>query len=559
MSDLNAILSAAFQAHQNNDIATAIRGYQTVLQQLPGNWQVRTLLATAQLQSGDLAGAEAGFMASLQLNQGQADAWLNLGNVRRERGALQDALAAFDQCLALNADFPPAWVNRGNVLTALGRHADAISSHQRALALAPDYADAHGNLAIAYWEQRDFAAALAAAEQAIALDNADPAPWLTRGHALRGLSRYADSLQSYEAALARNPSHAHAWQNKANALCDLGRHAEALQSYAQALQLTPDDADIQWAIALTQLQLGQFAEGWANYEARWRLPSRAGDLARFAIPRWAGEPLQGKRIVLHTEQGFGDAIQFSRFALTLLAQGAHVTLEVKAPLQTLLQSLSPAIQIVAQAGSSFADHDYHCPLMSLPHVLGTTLATLPAQTPYLHASRARQAEWAARLGAPSALRVGLVWSGSPTHKDDYSRSIPLAQLAGLVATPGTEFHSLHERVRDSDQAALAQLPITSHADRLSDFEATAALISQLDLVITVDTAVAHLAGALGKPVWVLLPVSPDFRWLLDRSDNPWYPDARLFRQRQAGDWPGVLAEAGAALALLASQHAGTPA
>ncbi|WP_159670837.1 tetratricopeptide repeat protein [Andreprevotia sp. IGB-42] len=545
MTDLNAVLSKAFQSHQAGDLAAAAAGYRKVLQQHPQHWSTRTLLATTDLQQGNYAAAADGFRASLQLNNAQPDAWLNQGNALRELGDLQGALAACEQCVAIAPDFAQAWSNRGNLLTALRQYPAAIESHQRAVTLVPDDADGHANLAAALWEAREFAPALTACDAAIRLAPQAAGPWQTRGHVLRGLNQYDAALQSYAAALTRQDTDPALWLSHGNALCDLGRHAEGLASYQRALALKPDDADVHWAIALTQLQLGHFAEGWQRYEARLQLGQRAVEQARFAVPRWDGlQPLAGKRIVLHTEQGFGDAIQFCRYALLLAERGAHVTLEVKSPLATLMRSLPARINVVVQEEASFADHDYHCPLMSLPLALGTTLETIPAAIPYLQASAPNQAVWAARLGErpDKTRRVGLVWSGSPTHKDDYARSIPLSQLGALLALPGVEFHCLQDRVRDADGAATSQLPLHNHAGELSDFDDTAALIAGMDLVISVDTAVAHLAGAMGKPVWVLLPVAPDFRWLLARDDSPWYPAARLFRQPAPGDWQSVITD-----------------
>jgi hypothetical protein len=332
---------------------------------------------------------------------------------------------------------------------------------------------------------------------------------------LRATGRYQDALEADQRALQLRPGYIEAMLGCGDSLCEMQQYEAGLQYYEQAIAIKPDYADAWWAKALTQLQQGDFKNGWKNYEWRWQLKNRRTELNRYAVlQRWNGhEPLQGKSILLHAEQGFGDAIQFCRYARELQQMGAAVTLEVRPPLVELMQTLSPAIRVVAWDANAPLDYDFHCPLMSLPLALGTTLQTIPADIPYLHADTAKRQQWLTRLGPAERPRIGLVWSGSSTHRGDAARSIALKQLQPLF-TPHLEFHALQTEIRESDQATLTDgLCLVTHAEQLHDFSDTAALISQMDLIITVDTSVAHLAGAMGKTTWVMLPYTADFRWL----------------------------------------------
>lgn len=549
MTMVNEILNQAFSAHQAGHLDHAEAGYQAVLQHAPGTWSAITLLATVALQRGQWQQAITGFQQSLALHVAQPDAHLNLGNAFREMGQVEQALACYEQSLALQPQFVAAWVNRGNVLRELRHFDTAIENYQRALALAPDNGDIHNNLGIAYWESGRFEMALHAYESALRYSPNDAAIWHNRGHTLRATGRYEEALQSDQQALTLLPNYVEAMLGCGDTLCEMRQFEAALRCYDQAIGLRADYADAWWAKALTLLQLGNFASGWQSYEWRWQLPNRQVERQRYAgLQQWSGrEDVRDKHVLLHAEQGLGDAIQFCRYAPLLQEMGANITLEVRQPLVSLLQSLSPTINIVAQLTELNDDYDLRCPLMSLPLALGTSLETIPAGIPYLHADAALQQQWQSRLGPTSKPRIGLVWSGSPTHKGDYARSIPLAQLQPLFKDR-FEFHSLQPDIRDDDQKILStDAPLHIHSGQIQNFSDTAALISQMDLVISVDTSAAHLAGAMGKPVWVLLPYSADFRWLLDRTDSPWYPTMRLFRQTQPRDWQEILQKVAAEL------------
>jgi hypothetical protein len=340
-------------------------------------------------------------------------------------------------------------------------------------------------------------------------------------------------------AIALKPDYVEAHSNRGNALLDLKRPEEALASYDRAIALKPDDADAFWNQSLCLLQMGHYERGWRQYEWRKKRTEPVGDRI-FHQPVWLGEEdVAGKTLFIHWEQGLGDTIQFCRYVKLVEARGAKIIMSVQEPLRGLLRQISPGIQIIHQ-NEVPTDFDFHCPLLSLPLALGTTLETIPSERQYLKADHEFREVWSARLSAPTKPRIGLVWSGGAAHKNDYSRSIALEQLVSLLRLDA-HWISLQKEVRDKDAAVLLENDSIAHfGDDLSDFRDTAALLDLIDLIITVDTSVAHLAGAMGKPVWILLPYNSDWRWLLHRTDTPWYPSVRLFRQQQIGDWAAVI-------------------
>ena len=345
---------------------------------------------------------------------------------------------------------------------------------------------------------------------------------------------HENGLYLMDKAIAVKPDYATAYYDRGVALLNLARYHEALASFDKAILLAPDDAESPWNKSLIKLLLGEYEEGWALYE--WRNKRQPNSRA-FGKPLWLGkEQLAGKTILLHTEQGLGDAIQFCRYVSMVESLGAKVILEVATPLASLVVTLGGSVQVVKK-GEVLPEFDCHCPLTSLPLALGTTIETIPARIPYLSVTEQKRKQW--QQGRKNKKSIGLAWSGSATYHNDRNRSIALELMRPLF-NGDYEFHVVQKDIRPGDQAILAGCRnITRH--NLTDFADTAALISEMDVVLSVDTSAAHLAGALGKPVWVLLPFVPDFRWLLVREDSPWYPSARLFRQQRIGDWPGVIA------------------
>ena len=432
---------------------------------------------------------------------------MNRGVALRALGRLEEALAAQDRVLALDASAAESWSNRGNVLQDLGRLEEALTSYDRALALQPGRIDA----------------------------------WVNRGNALRGLRRLDDALASLDRAIALNPDDADGHYHRGLVLTDLRRLEEAEAALDRALGLQSDHPWAALSKAMIPLLRGDLARGWPLYEARRRTDPDGGPRA-LRRPPWLGDtPLQGRTILVHAEQGLGDTIQFCRYAALLAERGARVILHVQEPLLGLLKGLQGVDVLLAQ-GQTPPPFDLHCPLLSLPLALGATLETIPAQRAYLAPRPDKVQAWAAALGPRTRPRIGLAWSGRAEHNNDRSRSLALAELVAQLP-PGADYVSLQQEVRPSDQAALAANPhIRFFGPRLTDFTQTAALVSLMDAVVSVDTSIAHLAGALGADTRLLLAcIGQDWRWLLDRADSPWYPTMTLYRQGADCGWAEPLA------------------
>ncbi len=378
----------------------------------------------------------------------------------------------------------------------------------------------------------------------------DADAYSNRGIVLYELRQLEAAVASYDQAIALRPGNAEAYSNRGNALKDLGQLDAAVASYDQAIALRPDIGEVRYNKSLALLLGGDLVAGWELHEWRWATEKMKPMKRIFPQPLWLGkDSIAGKTILLHSEQGFGDTIQFCRYAKLVSDLGARVILEVPKPLLGLLKQLSWVSDVVVD-GSPLLPFDYHCPLLSLPLAFKTTVDSIPCPTPYLRAEPGQLAYWTSRLGEKKAPRIGLVWSGKPDHTNDHNRSIGLAAL--LQHLPARfEYVSLQKEVRDSDRLALESGPHVLHVgNELDDFTNTAALCALMDVIISVDTSVAHLSGALGKPTWVLLPFSPDWRWMLNREDSPWYPSVRLYRQPRVGDWDSVFDRVKADMTLL---------
>jgi tetratricopeptide (TPR) repeat protein len=533
----------------------ALASYERAVALRPDYAEAFYNLGSLLHELGRLEAAVTSCDRAIALQPGYAMAFYNRGNALRELGRYEEALASYDSAIALAPGNAQALYNRGIALQELERHEEAVASYDRAIALAPKYIEALYNRGNALHVLGRNEEAVASYDRALALWPDNARALNNRGNALQHLGRDAEALADYEKAVTLDPGYARAFYNRGKALQNLHRYEEAMASYDKAIALEPNYASAHWNKSLLLLLRGEFAEGWRLYEWRWARDDFTSPKRGFTQPLWLGaESLAGRTILLHAEQGFGDTIQFCRYAPLVAAKGAKVVLEVQRALHSLMASLRGVHQLVA-AGALLPPFDCHTPLVSLPLAFGTTLDGIPSRVPYLKANGAAIERWSKALGPASRPRVGLAWSGSPTHRHDRSRSIPLAALAPLTRC-SVEIVSLQKEPRPTDGAILAgHREIRNLGPKLGDFADTAALISTLDLVISVDTAVAHLAGALGKPVWVLVPYAPDWRWLLDREHSPWYPTARLFRQQTAGDWAGVVARVADALGALAASAA----
>jgi tetratricopeptide (TPR) repeat protein len=492
--------------------------------------------------------------AALKLRPDDPQALVSRGITLHDLMRHEEALASYDRALALQAGHVEAYVNRGAVLHALGRLDEALENFARALGQQPDNVQALTNRGVVLHDLARYGEALAAHDEAVAARPGDAAALDNRAVTLHKLRRLEDALASHDLAIAARPDYAEAWANRGITLYDLKRFDEALASYDRAIALRDDYADAHFLKGLASLVTGDFARGWAGYEWRHKAPVARLTPRQQSRPVWLGDAdLAGKTILLHGEQGFGDSIQFCRYAPLVAARGARIVLEVEQPLCGLMRGLPGVTEIVAK-GDVLPDYDFHCPLPSLPLAFATRLETIPASGPYLQAPEAAVTEWSRRLGDARGLRIGLTWAGNPNHVRDRERSMQLDRLMPLLEVDAS-FVSLQKQLRGGEAELLSRAGIRDVSDDLHDFTDTAALISQLDLVIAVDTGVAHLAAALGKPVWLLVTHAPDWRWLLDRDDSPWYPTMRLFRQGDSRDWAGVIDRVGAALAA----QAGTPA
>jgi hypothetical protein len=495
--------------------------------------------AESSFREGDLDGAERLCTGILDARPEDFDALHLLGMLHFQRQRMAEALRFLSAALQVNSTSSDAMSNLGLALHASGRFDEAIASYRNALQLAPDHPEIRYNLGNSWLELGHVDEALASYDAVLARVPGHTGALVNRGNALLRLNEPGKAIASYDAALEIAPGHPRILTNRGHALRRLDQPSEALVDFAAALSAAPDFAEAQFEAAMARLTLGDFARGWKQYESRWKTGAFAGQRRSFDQPLWLGNgPVAGRTVLLHAEQGFGDTIQFIRYAPLLAGQGANVICEVQPELKPLLSQLA-GVAVVA-AGEPLPAFDLHCPLLSLPLAFATQLADIPADVPYLAAPADRVALWQDRLSS-GRRRAGFVWSGSPTHKNDANRSIALARLAPLFDDPGVRCFSLQTELRATDRETRGLPHLTHLGGDIHDFADTAAIISLLDVVISVDTAVAHLAGALGKPVIILLPFAADFRWMRQRADTPWYPTAKLMRQPAFGDWDVVIA------------------
>jgi tetratricopeptide (TPR) repeat protein len=507
--------------------------------------------AHSSFEQGDLEGAERLCAAILARRPRDFDALHLLGVLSLQRRRMVEALRFLAEALKIDSSSADAMSNLGLALEATGRCEEAISSYRDALRLAPDHPEILYNLGNTCLKLGRTAEALSSYDGALAHQPAHVGALVNRGNVLVRLNRPLDAIASYDAALAAMPGHPQILTNRGHALRRLDRPDEALADFSAALAAAPEFPEARFEAAMTRLTLADFEPGWKGYEWRWKTEAFARHRRQFAAPLWLGEqPVAGKTILLHAEQGFGDTIQFIRYAALLAERDATVICEVQPELLPLLSQLKD-IKVIA-SGQPLPAFDLHCPMLSLPFALKTRSDSIPAPIPYLAAAAERLAYWRDRL-PPGRPRAGFVWSGQPSHNNDGNRSIALERFAAFFADPPIRCFGLQNEIRDADADVLRGLPnLVNLGGDFRDFADTAAVIALLDVVISVDTAVVHLAGAMGKPVMLLLPHAADFRWMRNRDDSPWYPTARLFRQPAFGDWDSVIARIGEQLRQLVS-------
>ena len=504
-------------------------------------------LGTALWPAGHREEAIEHLSRAVALDGSHIDARNNLGNALLELGRFDEAIAQYRAALALRPNAPELHYNLGNALLTSERPAEAEPCYRAALAQKADHAGAHNNLGNALRAQGRHEEAIAEYRAALSLRPEFFGSLNNIGSALLALHRPDEAMRYFQEALRARPDYAEASNNLGGALLALDQPEQALQWFRRAVQQDPGQVQARFGEAMALLVMENFRDGWAAYEARWLDPRFREDTPDYPDQPWLGQPgVAGRTVYLHAEQGLGDTIQFVRYAPLLRQRGARVVLEVQSPLVPLMRDLA---DIVIVARDPVPAYDFRCPLLSLPLAFGTELATIPVQIPYLRTDPARRAVWSERLGPRTRKRVGIAWSGAPDHPEDAIRSIPAVLFLPPLMAAGVELHVIQKEIRDTDAAAIATATgLTVHANHLRDFAETAALVSELDLVISVDTSVAHLAGALGVPTWILLQFSSDFRWLRKRTDSPWYPTVRLFRQAERNAWPPVIAAVAAELA-----------
>lgn len=579
-SHLAALIDAALAAHRTGQPRAAESLYRQALALDPANPRALHYFGVLHYQRGDHETAARLMSEALRLDRNDAACWSNRGLVAAALGHADEALICYNEALQRQPDFADAHNNRGVTLQAQGAFGEAIEHYRQALASNPAMVDVHLNLGTALAKLERFDEALACYRLALALDPQSAQAHFNAGNAHNALGRHEAAIASFERALALRVDYVEAHINLGSLIGKRGdyagaeahyRRAVALKpnpthlvclggslgaqgrldeeevSYRRALALDPDYADAHQNLAWLLLKRGDYKQGWAAFARRWR----QSDYDALAIPgvaEWRGEPLAGRRLLVVGEQGFGDHFQFLRFARVLERLGATVDLRVREPLLPLVERI-PGVRR-AFSGQPDSHYDFWVPMMSVPSCVGTVLSTLPAEVPYLFAKPEKIDAWRKRMGAASQTqrRVGLVWAGSPTFGNDRYRSVTLTELRRLGDLDNVAWYALQ---KGSAHVQLAEAPTAFRAHdftaELASFEDTAALIMNLDLVIAVDTGVAHLAGALGKPVWLLLPANSDWRWLETRSDSPWYPRMTLFRQTTLGDWTPVVEQVSEAL------------
>ncbi|MEP7345479.1 MAG: tetratricopeptide repeat protein, partial [Gemmatimonadaceae bacterium] len=537
-------LGTIVAAKGNTDEALAL--FQHACEMAPGYGEAlnNVGLIMSRLNRHDEAAAP--FTAACLSDSKRADWANNLGNNEVERFEFAKGLSTFDRAIALQPENPEFWNGRSLALRGLRRTEDAIASLHRSLALSPSGLNALSNLGVMLREEKRLPEAIIAFERAMAASPDNPAILVNYASVFELTGDYSRVRELAQRAIAIDPTFAEPYVLLANCELEASRYARCRELLERAIALEPANRNANWNLAIVSLLHGDFENGWREFESRKLLQSSLIDHASYDAPEWDGSPLDGKTILVHTEQGVGDAIQFIRFAASLKKRGAgRVILECPYPIAPLLSGVQGVDDVVVR-GVPLPPYDVHVFLMSLPHLLGVRLDSIPAKVPYIPCvPRAA----AALINAPAGvLRIGIVWSGNPAHHRDRLRSIAPERFAALFATPKTAWYSLQKG--DDVEDALAAFPAGTVKDigsHLNDFRDTAAVIARLDLVISVDTSVAHLAAALGRPTWLLLPHVPDFRWMLDRTDSPWYPTMRIFRQPSPQQWDAVFTDVAAAL------------
>ena len=532
--DISRFFEQAIQHHQAGQLEQAKKKYQEILDTNPQHADSSHLLGLVEYQYGNYVKAIQHIQQAVLISPKQPVFLNNLGNVLKEMGELDRSVQAYQQALEVAPDDAEIHNNLGVTLKEMGELDRSVQAYQQALEINPQYAEAHNNLGNVLKEMDQLDESIHAYQKALKINPQYVEVYNNLGNVLKEMDQLDESIHAYQKAIQIQPDYVEAHINLGVVLREQVRLKESIQAHQQAIQIQPDYDEAHINLAITFLLQGQLTAGWKEFE--WRR-SRKRDFKR---PLWDGTPLNGKSILIYAEQGFGDTIQFVRYIDLLPDANTIIIVFCQPELKTLFKSMD-RIDTLVTKGEDIPNSDVHVPLLSLPYMFNTTLNTIPARIPYLYPNP--KADSVFHLDGSHDLKIGIVWAGRPTHADDNNRSIDLKWFKCLLDIRNCEFFSLQvgERREDIKQHGHHRT-IKDLGKQFTDFHHTALAILQLDLVISVDTAVAHLAGALGKPVWTLLPFIPDWRWMLNRSDSPWYPSMTLFRQRKRGDWHSVFQE-----------------
>jgi tetratricopeptide (TPR) repeat protein len=546
MASVVELFDLALRHHQSRNLAQAESLYHQILQVEPAHVEARHLLGALAHQTGRHEVAISLIRGAIALCPTVPLFHTNLGLVLRQQGHHAEAVLCFREALRLDPSYVDALENLGNVFRDQGNAAEAAQCFRQVLALNPGHAQAHNNLGVALQDQGRLAEAIECFRQALKFDPQFTMALNNLGSTLLDQGQVDEAVRCFREVLRLDPNDANAHNNLGVALKEIGQFEEALACHERALYLQPDStcahwihASARWNLSLLRLLKGDFREAWPDFEYQWLI---FGAVPRHVDrPRWDGSSLEGKTILLHPEQGLGDTLHFIRYAPMVKDRGGTVLFECQPPLLRLLEGVAGIDQLIAR-GAPLPHFDVQAPLMSLPGLFGTTLATIPAAIPYVNACPTLVLEWRKEL--PPGFKIGIAWQGNPEHAGDRRRSVPLRYFESLARLQGVRLVSLQKGPGTDQLPQWIGNPsqvfsVLDLHNRLETFADTAAVMMNLDLIVTVDTAVAHLAGALGVPAWVLLPFAPDWRWLLERSDSPWYPTLRLFRQSRRGDWGEV--------------------
>lgn len=517
----------------------AILHYRKALELNPEFEDAYYNLGIALREKNDIDGAIRSFRKAYELKPDSSDVLNNLGIAFLQKKEFDEAIMNFRKSLQVSPNYTLALNNLGLALYEKGEQDDALRTFQKVIDLDPDFASAYFNLGLVFMKKQDFERAIGSFQAAIKKDSNFEDAYYNAGIAFAQVGRTDDAIDFYRQTLQLNPYRPDVYNNLAMAYEDIGDVQGAITYFKKALELNPGDAEIHWNLSLALLLSGNFQEGWKEYQ--WRFRVNDFRMKRFKQPQWDGSDISEKTILLHSEQGFGDTIQFIRYASLVAERGARVIVQSPIELASLLRVVEGISSVVA-LGEELPEFDIHCPLLSLPLIFQTTPDTIPAKTPYIIPDPLLVHKWENTMPTEEAqIRIGLVWAGGPKHKNDRKRSLYLKDFAPLAEFADIKFYSMQKGKAAIETRKLPEvIRLIDYTDEIRDFSDTAALMKNLDLIISVDTAVAHLAGAIGRPVWTLLPFTPDWRWMLDREDSPWYPTMRLLRQPSPGDWESVI-------------------